>query len=272
MPTFRPDTEREIDVIEEVARHHGYAQPAPARARRPPGGRPDARTNASGAWSARCWPASGAHEAWTPSLLGPDEHARVGIDGGVAGREPAHPRRESCCAGACCRDAAGARLQRRPSAGRRPAVRGGPRLPAARRRAGGTGLGPSGRDAWSTSARCSAWRWPAEGDDARVAAAAWHVLADAFGVDGVESSSPPPTVPTARRRCLRGCTPPVGARRRVGPAPACRPAPVGVVGEVDPGVLEDFGLDATRAGWGGSRWTSGVLLGEAPRRTRWWPR
>ena len=25
VPTFRPDTEREIDVIEEVARHHGYA-------------------------------------------------------------------------------------------------------------------------------------------------------------------------------------------------------------------------------------------------------
>ncbi len=26
VPTFRPDTEREIDVIEEVARHHGYAR------------------------------------------------------------------------------------------------------------------------------------------------------------------------------------------------------------------------------------------------------
>ena len=25
IPTFRPDSEREIDVIEEVARHHGYA-------------------------------------------------------------------------------------------------------------------------------------------------------------------------------------------------------------------------------------------------------
>ena len=38
VPTFRPDTTREIDVIEEVARHHGY-QALPRRMRRASTGR-----------------------------------------------------------------------------------------------------------------------------------------------------------------------------------------------------------------------------------------
>ena len=81
-------------------------------------------------------------------------------------------------------------------------------------------------------------------DDALRASAAWYVLADAMGVEGVEvvavgnGDSPPPGMHPARAAWLVG---PEGDKAE----------PVGVVGEVDPGVLGAFGLDAgrRRVGW-----------------------
>ncbi len=80
VPTFRPDAGREIDVIEEVARHHGLSRIARTRPAVALAGRLSAaqmlrrriREIVAGA---------GADEAWTPSLVGPGDHVRAGITG-----------------------------------------------------------------------------------------------------------------------------------------------------------------------------------------------
>ena len=63
IPTFRPDSEREIDVIEEVARHHGYANIERTVPSSPSSGG-SRRTSASGA---SCATSSSAPAAPRPS-------------------------------------------------------------------------------------------------------------------------------------------------------------------------------------------------------------
>jgi phenylalanyl-tRNA synthetase beta chain len=77
-PTFRPDVGAEIDVIEEVARHHGYANITPTTVHPPQVGRltgyqkarRDAREVLRGA---------GLSEAAAGPLLGPGDHTRAGL-------------------------------------------------------------------------------------------------------------------------------------------------------------------------------------------------
>ena len=144
VPTFRPDTSREIDVIEEVARHHGYGALPRRRPSAPQVGgltrhqkeRRLARAVVAG---------FGAHEAWTPSLLAPEDHRRAGITGG--GVEVANPLspdetvlRRSILPGMLKALAFNADA----SPGGPPAVRGGPCLPTTKRRPRGAGLRPHG--------------------------------------------------------------------------------------------------------------------------------
>lgn len=78
-PTFRHDATIEVDVIEEVARHHGYANIARTVPRSPAVGRltpyqadrRHVRSILTGA---------GVDEAQTPSLLAPGDHRRAGLD------------------------------------------------------------------------------------------------------------------------------------------------------------------------------------------------
>jgi phenylalanyl-tRNA synthetase beta chain len=78
VPTFRPDVRAEVDVIEEVARHHGYARIARTTVRPPQvgrltpyqQGRRDAREVLRGA---------GLSEAAVGPLLAPGDHARAGL-------------------------------------------------------------------------------------------------------------------------------------------------------------------------------------------------
>ena len=147
---------------------------------------------------------SGPHEAWTPSLLGPDQQStRRASTAGCGSRTPSPPTR-ACCARACCR-ACSVRSPSTPTVVR--ATSGSSRWATSSRRPG-----PSGWPRpWPVRARrvidereVLAVALAAEGDDARVAAAAWQVLADAFGLDGRGARRP------RRRRCRRRG---VGARR-----------------------------------------------------------
>ncbi|MHB8439557.1 MAG: phenylalanine--tRNA ligase subunit beta [Acidimicrobiales bacterium] len=90
IPTFRPDSEREIDVIEEVARLYGYSRierrrPSPPQVgarTRYQRGRDEVRDIAAGL---------GAHEAWTTSLLRRGDHERCLVAGGVEVANPLTP-------------------------------------------------------------------------------------------------------------------------------------------------------------------------------------
>src|SRR5205085_1459947 len=78
IPSWRPDSEREIDVIEEVARHHGYS--------RIPRTRPPVATvgllnpyQRDRRLVADILVGAGLSEAWATSFLAPDDLARAGL-------------------------------------------------------------------------------------------------------------------------------------------------------------------------------------------------
>ena len=78
IPSWRPDCEREIDVIEEVARHHGYT----SIARTMP---PIARAGGLSPYQRdrrlvrEILVGAGLSEAWATSFLAPDDLARAGL-------------------------------------------------------------------------------------------------------------------------------------------------------------------------------------------------
>jgi phenylalanyl-tRNA synthetase beta chain len=258
VPTFRPDTWREIDVIEEVARHHGYGALPRRRPSAPQVGgltryqreRRLARAVVAG---------FGAHEAWTPSLLAPDDHHRAGIEGG--GVEVANPLapdetvlRRSILPGmlkALAFNAARRQGELRlfevghvfppPDAGR---------VERAFARTGETVIDEREMLAVAFAGR---------GDDGRTASAAWMALADALGVEHVELVQ---RADDAAGSAELGGLHPTRAGRLVESAPeatagaatahgAAGGRVIGAVGEVDPAVLDAFGLDSERqrVGW-----------------------
>ncbi|HTZ10740.1 MAG TPA: phenylalanine--tRNA ligase subunit beta, partial [Acidimicrobiales bacterium] len=252
VPTFRPDTEREIDVVEEVARHLGYGRLPRRRPFAPQVGaltpyqraRRRVRDMVAGL---------GAHEAWTPSLLGPDDHGRVGLGPGVRVANPLGP------------DESELRRTLLPGMVRALAFNADRRQPALRLFEVGHVFPPpdAGRVARAMAhdgatvideREMLGVALAAEGDDARTAAAAWTLVADALGIEGVELEAAP----------WPGLHPTRAAELRVGgDGPGLR---LGVVGEVDPGALEAFGLDAgRRVGW--LEIDLGILLTETPRRS-----
>ena len=159
----------------------------------PDDGRPPLRwdgspaTRANAAWSGRSWPVSGPtkpgrRRCWPRvTMAGP-----VWATAGVEVANPLTPDetvlRRSLSAG----DAQGPGLQRRPPAGRRPLVRGGPRLPPARRPSGWPG--PSAAAVRRSSTRGRWWRPPSPGAATTPARppGAWLALADALGIVEVE--------------------------------------------------------------------------------------
>ncbi len=94
VPTWRPDTEREIDVIEEVARHHGY----PNIARTVPGG---ARTGGLTPYQRDrrrvrdVLVGAGLDEAWTTTFLAPGDIERAGLPADAVAVENPLDRAES---------------------------------------------------------------------------------------------------------------------------------------------------------------------------------
>jgi len=264
VPTFRPDTEREIDVVEEVARHHGYGNMPRRRpfttqvGRLSPYQRERRLVRAAAA-------GLGAHEAWTPSLLGPDDHARAGMAEGVRVANPLSPEesvlRRSILPGMLCALAFNA--DRRQGAlrffefGRVFPPPGPERVARVLRQRGDTVI---------DEREVLAVLLAEEGDDGASASAAWTVITDDLGVVDVELRAPPagaavpPGLHPARAAWL--------VATAGGPAPAGEEpgGAIGVVGEVDPAVLARFGIDSTRRRVGWLEVDLGALLGAVPRR------
>ena len=234
IPSWRPDSGREADVIEEVARHHGYANiertlPAVTRvggltplAR----GRRAARAALVGA---------GLAEAWSTSLVAPSDLARAGLGTDAVEVENPLAQEESVLRTSLLPGLLRAVVT---NANRRyPSVRlfeigtvflpptGGGRLPDEPERVGAT----------------------LAGADAAEAMRVVNTLVEALRVDGVavEPASCAGLHPSRSAAVLASGT------------------PVGVVGEVDPAVLADHGLEGP-VGW--FELDLGALLA-APRRS-----
>ena len=264
VPSFRPDTEREIDVIEEVARHHGYANLPRRRPAAPQVGRltPYQRDRRL---ARQVMAGLGAHEAWTASLLGPDQQARVGIEGGVRVTNPLTPEesvlRQSLLPGML--GALAFNADRRQGEVRLFEVGhvfpppDPERVAGALARSGTTVIAE--RDVLAVALA-------GEGDDARSAAAAWQVLADAYGIVDVELVVPAAGAGSEPASVPAGLHPTRCARLVVSGDGSGDALVLGVVGEVDPAVLDGFGLDPKRrVGW--LEVDLEALLNDAPRRS-----
>jgi phenylalanyl-tRNA synthetase beta chain len=216
VPGFRPDCRLEVDLVEEVARHHGYAR-IPRSLRRSPevGGlttRQRLRRRVR-----RVLVGVGADECRTGTLVAPDDHLRSGLGGPAV--EVANP------------------LTKEESVLRRTLLPGLLKVLAynASRRGADVRLfevghvfdlplegDPLPREREHLAA---ALAWPA--DDARAAVGAWRALAGDLRLEGagLEAASPPGLHPTRSARVVA----PGGLL-------------LGVVGEVHPEVAAAFGL------------------------------
>jgi phenylalanyl-tRNA synthetase beta chain len=265
VPTFRPDSEREIDVIEEVARHHGYAALPRRRPAAPEVGRLTTRQKER-RLIRDVIAGFGAHEGWTPSLLAPGDHGRAGLDvttgDGVAVANPLTPDetilRRSLLPGLLRALAFNADRRQDdvrlfevghvfppPDAGRveRAFARHGDTVIDEREMVGAAFAGP--------------------GDDATTAMGAWSALADALGlldIALVQSFDAPTGAAASPRSGGIGGLHPTRSGYLLAPSPdtgggglgvQTDDSVIGVVGEVDPAVLAAFGLDAVRqrVGW-----------------------
>ena len=248
VPTFRSDSTREIDVIEEVARHHGYGR-VPRRRLRPPqvGGLDSYQRERRVV--RRVVAGLGADEAWTPSLLGPDDHARAGMIGdSLTVANPLTPDesvlRRSLLPGMlravafnAARRAGDVRLF---EIGHVFPVPDAERLAAAVRH---DDPGTSVVDERELLGMVFA----ADGDDATTAVAAWAVLAEALGLEDVEVDQGPVVAGLHPGRSATLVTAAAGGGT----------VHLGVVGEVDPDVAAAFGVGAGPA--------TTALAGGAPR-------
>jgi phenylalanyl-tRNA synthetase beta chain len=208
----------------------------------------------------------GAHEAWTPSLLGPDDHPRVGIEGGVRVANPLTPDeivlRQSLLPGML--RALAFNTDRRQGEVRLFEVGhvfpppDPERVTRALARTGDTVIAE--HDVLGVALARSH-------DDARNAAAVWRVLTDAFGIEAVEVVAPGSGDDPGLAAVPAGMHPTRSARLVLPHGAGGTGRAIGVVGEVDPGVLEEFGLDAQRRRVGWLEVNLEALLNDAPRRS-----
>lgn len=258
VPSFRPDTALEVDLVEEVARHHGYERIA-ATERRSPSVGLLSETQAARRRLRRLLTGTGASEAWTSSIVDPAIARRLGARARAIGLANPMVAEESVL-----------RTHLLPGlleALRRNVGRGneGVRLFelgavfAAREPEAGTGgtsletlvderehlgvlLAGEGDDA--TSAVACLWRL-VEGLGLEEGAVA---LRPRLGGPGEQASPVLDDEEGLGADLLVGCHPTRHALVVVAGAP--RPAVLGAVGEVDPLLLDAFGIDGERrVGW-----------------------
>jgi phenylalanyl-tRNA synthetase beta chain len=216
VPGFRPDCRQEVDLVEEVARHHGYSRIARTTRRSPEVGgltphqrlRRQARGVLLGV---------GALECRTATLLAPADHARSGLPGPAV--EVANP------------------LTQEESVLRRTLLPGllkvlaynGARRGAQVRlfEAGHVFEVPLEGEQLPREADHLAAVLAGPDDDARAAVQAWRVLEEVLRLSGIrlQADNPPGLHPTR-------------SARLVAPGPLV----LGVVGEVSPAVASAFGV------------------------------
>ena len=227
----------------------------------------------------------GAHESWTPSVLAPADHERVGMGPGVRVTNPLTPDESELRQGLLpgMLRALSFNADRRQGDLRLfevghvfpPPPPG--RVTRALQRTGDTVVDE--RELLGVALAET-------DDDAGSAAAAWQVLAEALRIEGVELVAPLNGTASDRTRPRAAAGSPDGSRGSSsagqvvlppGMHPsrsACLvltgagdPVAVGVVGEVDPAVLDAFGLDSARRRVGWLEVDLGRLLEAAPRRS-----
>ncbi|HVC70857.1 MAG TPA: phenylalanine--tRNA ligase subunit beta [Acidimicrobiales bacterium] len=261
VPTFRPDTSREIDVIEEVARHHGYSALPRRRPTAPQVGRLTTYQNERRLVRAVV-AGFGAHEAWTPSLLAPGDHGRVGLgDEGVCVANPLVPDesvlRRSLLPGMV--KALAFNAARRQDDMRLFEIGHVFPPPDAARVAGA--FARTGETVIDEREMLGI-AFAGSGDDAGTASGAWMALAEAVGVDEIDLIQ---SVGTDAGEGTPGGLHPTRAGRLVIRGSG---AVLGVVGEVDPGVLDAFGVDSERRRVGWLEIDLDVLLHDGHRRVQ----
>lgn len=232
VPSFRPDVTREVDLVEEVARHHGY-EAIPATMRRSPAvGRLSGRQQALRALR-RLLAGTGALEAWTPSIV--DPAAEHWVAAGVAPVALANPivAEESVL-----------RTGLLPGllAALRHNVRH--RNPAVRFFEIGAVFAAGQESEWPAESEQLGVLLAGEGDDAASAVACWRRIVSGLrlsdsAVDIVQGDA----LAADASPLLAGLHP---TRRAllVGPA-----GPLGALGELDPAALDAAEVAGRRVGW-----------------------
>jgi phenylalanyl-tRNA synthetase beta chain len=240
VPSFRPDVEREVDVIEEVARHLGYEHIAPTRKRSPGVGLLTAH-QADRRRLAGLVAGYGADEVWTSSIVNPGHERRLGT--GAEPVELVNPivHEESALRTSLLPGLLG--CLRHNTSVRNPAVRlfeighvfarpdAGETLPAEREQLGVV-LG-------------------FDGDGAPEAVRLWRGIAEGLGLAdaglGLVQDQPGSRAVLAGPGAL-GCHPTRTAAISGADASGAV-GTVGFVGEVDPVALEAYNLAGRRVGW-----------------------
>ncbi|HLI16081.1 MAG TPA: phenylalanine--tRNA ligase subunit beta [Acidimicrobiales bacterium] len=232
VPSFRPDTTREVDVVEEVARHLGYERIAPRQRRSPYVGRLTEHQLRRRALR-RLLAGTGCHEAWTSSIVDPAAAGRLGV-----------PVSAVAIANPLVREESALRTHLLPGllgALRHNAAYGNPELRLFELgRVFRPGADASGRPDEREHLGVLLAR---RGDDATGAVSLWRFLAEGLAID-------PASVRLAQGEDVAslplalGCHLPRTAALRDGAGSA-----FGVVGEVRPDVLAAFDLAGRRVGW-----------------------
>jgi phenylalanyl-tRNA synthetase beta chain len=262
VPSFRPDSTREIDVIEEVARHHGYGS-IPRRTPRPSQVGLLSSTQRSRRRLRNVLSQTGAHEAWTPSLIAPGDHERVGLAGAdIAIANPLNPEesalRRSLLPGML--RALALNLNRRLAGVRFFEIGNVFPVPDAERVAAAMKHADPAQTVVDER-ELAGLLLGGPGDDAKSAVLAWHAIADVMGIEDVEVVQSRDGDPG-----LTGLHPSRAARLVVSTG-AHEGSAIGELGEIDPDVLSSFGIDASRGRVGWLVIDFDQLLDVAPKRS-----
>jgi len=213
VPSFRPDVVEEIDVIEEVARHHGYARLPQTVPLSPHTGalteRQKERRLIRSTLVGR-----GLAEALPMPFLAPDDLARAGLDGGGITVTNPLDARESVV-----------RTSLRPGLLKAVAYNRSHRAEQIRLfEVGKVFLPPTSGERPAEPEHLAV---VLAGEEAPAAVAVWRALVEVLALDGAELAT----------EAVAGFHPTRSAVVRSGDSL------LGAVGEIDPGVAAEFGLD-----------------------------